>query len=219
MPREKADQYADKAHAHADARAVHDAREEVAAQPIAAHQEVRLVGRLGGEEMAVVEKPHVGLAREVGREDARRRVAQAHRMGVQKSVHPLGRPRHMKTHRRAIGQVAILANRIVGRDDGRRGGEEIERQQTDDREPHHPRGAPPLAAQPIEERAGARCSRLQRVGRRVMVGNCRVRGRHVQSALNEEKSTRGSTITSAISASRLPTNSSTVPISTEPITR
>jgi hypothetical protein len=151
----ESDQYADKAHTHADARAVHDAREEVAAQPIAAHQEVRLVGRLGGEEMAVVEKPHVGLAREVGRENARRRVAQAHRMGVKKSVHPLGRPRHMKTHRRAIGQVAILANRIVGRDDGRRGGEEIERQQTDDREPHHPRGAPPLAAQPIEERAGA----------------------------------------------------------------
>src|SRR5579864_8697352 len=169
--------------------------------------------------MAVMENPQVGLARAVGSEDAGRRVAQPHRMGVEKSVRPLGGRRQMKTHRRTVRQIAILANRIVGRDERRGGSEEIEQQQAANREPHDPRGAAPLAAKPVEQYAAVRRSHGRLTGGGVVVRNCRVGGRHAQSALSPEKSTRGSTITSAISASRFPNNSNTVPISTEPITR
>ncbi len=186
---------------------------------ITAHDEERRVRRFGGEEMAVMENPQVGLARAVGSEDARGRVAQPHRMGVEKSMRPLGRRREMKMHRRTVGQIAILANRIVGRDERRGSGEEIKQQQAANREPHDPRGAAPLSAKPIEQGAGARRSRGRQTSRGVVFRDCRVGGRHAQSALRPEKSTRGSTITSAISASRLPNNSNTVPISTEPITR
>src|SRR5512146_3362049 len=168
--------------------------------------------------MAIVEEPQVGFARAVGSEDARRRVAHAHRIGVEKSVPPLGRPRQMKMHRRAIGQVAILAYRSVACNEGRSGGQKIEHQQATDRKSYHPRGAAPFAPAALQQRAGARCARGRRARSR-LVARYGHGGRHAQSTLNEEKSTRGSTITSAMSASRFPNSNSTVPISTEPITR
>src|SRR5215469_1340367 len=126
----------------------------------------------------------------------------------------------MKPHRRTVGQFAVLVSWIVRGKERRGGGEKVKERQTNHRKPHHPGGAPPFAAQAPEQRSAAGLSCLERpAGLWLIRGNRRSGGRHTYSEASEEKSTRGSTTTSAMSASRLPSRSRTVPISTDPITR
>src|SRR5260370_42494997 len=114
----------------------------------------------------------------------------------------------MKRPRRTNGHRAVLISGIGAREKRRRSREQVEGHEANRRKANRVRGDAPFAFQSRSARLGDRCA-LQMRGQYV----------GVHSAATEEKSTRGSTATSAMSASRLPTRSRIVPISTEPITR
>src|SRR5271163_4991712 len=161
--------------------------------------------------MAVGKEMNPGFGAAIFGELARLRIDHGHRIGEEKRVRPFGWRGEVKRHRRTIGQAPVLVSRIVRRDDRRRDREQVEQQQAECREAHRPRRQPPLAT-----KAGERATVIRR--RRHLQWNSKLRRRaHWESI--EEKSTRGSTMISAISASRLPSSNSTAPISTEPITR
>ena len=208
-PQREADQHADQPHEHAHARAINDAREQVAAQAVAAHHVIGLILGIGGEQMAAGKKMNVDPARGVGRVIAFLGVDHAHRMRPEKSPRPFRGGAQMRPHRRTVGHPAILINRIVGREKWRDGREQIEDQQAGRGKAYGARRQPPLAGQPTANTGGSRgLLQLHQCG-----------GRRAHCVATDEKSTRGSTATSAMSASRLPTSSRTVPISTDPITR
>src|SRR5579875_927267 len=145
----------------------------------------------------------------VGRVAAFLGVNHVQRIGPEHAVTPLRGRAEVQAHRRAIGHRAVLINRIVGCEEGRERGEQVEHNQANDRSAYGARGQTPFAREPAANRPGNG-------------GGLQPRQRSYRSAhceAIEEKSTRGSTATSAISASRLPTSSSIVPINTDPITR
>ena len=151
----EADRHADESDEHRDARAIDDARKEIAPEAFAPHQKIWRRAGFGGEEMPVRKQMDVGLAAAILGELARLRVHHRHRIRIEKCMRPFGWRAEMQPHRRAIGQAPILIGRIVGRDDRRR-----DRKQVEEQAGRTPRSAP--ATRPSAIRAAnhrdSRCS-------------------------------------------------------------
>ena len=170
--------------------------------------------RVGGEQMPVRKRcARTCGARSSGANLRAPRIDHVHRMRVEEPVRPF--------RRRAQMQRASADNR-ASRDSDRSG----RRARKTATRPRADRTAPgrSLRSEPVHDASRhSRATPADLAGTAIGSASGPAMRQHSRHRAHcdaiEEKSTRGSTATSAMSASRLPTSSRTVPISTDPITR